>query len=160
MKLRPIRTISFEIPGKPFAWRRTGGKGIIRFEDKDQVQSKKGVAELFRAAVGPEFIPHDGPVQLHMICFFMIAPKKPAWWQEAAAALEIPCHQLADYDNLSKLLGDALNEIAWIDDRIIFDGRTQKFWAHRSRTEITMDFYPNIRTKADYQKAFMVGELI
>lgn len=57
-------------------------------------------------------------------------------------ALEVDFHRTnrrrADWDNLAKLLTDALNGIAYADDKQIVDGRVRVFYGakHMARTEV------------------------
>lgn len=41
-----------------------------------------------------------------------------------------------DYDNIGKIICDALNEIAYKDDSQIVDGRVQKFYSDTPRVEV------------------------
>ena len=147
--LDPIHSLTIEMPGKPTPWARTGGRGNIRFTKPAQREGKKGLIQVFQSVAGKDFMPHDGPVELSMTCYFQM-PNKARWWKKAALAKIIPCCKTPDFDNLSKLVGDGLNQIAWKDDSQIFCGHVEKWWGERSRTIITMTFYPKISTKADY----------
>jgi Holliday junction resolvase RusA-like endonuclease len=56
-----------------------------------------------------------------------------------------------DADNVMKAVKDALNKVAYTDDRRVFDERSVKKWAlpEDARLEVTVHFYPEI-TEANY----------
>ena len=76
----------------------------------------------------------DGPVQLRMIVWAGI----PASWskkkrQEALDGRMRPTGK-PDLDNCLKLVADALNGIAWHDDKQVVEVLARKFYAEVSRT--------------------------
>jgi len=101
------RMISFVLPGEavPFA-RAGGGKTVARFTPAKQ-RSAMGAVKLFcqRAMAGA--LPLDGPVEL-AICATYLRPKarRDDVWKTSRP----------DADNISKLIKDALNTVAWRDD--------------------------------------------
>jgi Holliday junction resolvase RusA-like endonuclease len=94
-----LRKASFTVPGEPQAWQRVGvsksGKRYVPRETKD---AKQHVAACFQA----ENVSHDlieGPVALSM------------WFYTR--------NERTDWDNYGKLISDALNMVAYRDDRQI-----------------------------------------
>ena len=48
-----------------------------------------------------------------------------------------------DWDNLGKLVSDALNAVAYDDDKCIIEARVRKYYSETPRTEITIkEFAP------------------
>jgi Holliday junction resolvase RusA-like endonuclease len=43
-----------------------------------------------------------------------------------------------DYDNVQKIVGDALNQVAYKDDSQIVDSRVQKFWSYTPKIFVTI----------------------
>jgi Holliday junction resolvase RusA-like endonuclease len=102
------RTIAFTIPGEavPFA-RAGGGKTVARFTPAKQRSAMGQVKFYCQRAMGPNAVPIEGPVELSVSAIYL-RPKsqKNARWKTSRP----------DADNLSKLLKDALNKVAWRDD--------------------------------------------
>jgi Holliday junction resolvase RusA-like endonuclease len=101
------RTIAFTIPGEavPFA-RAGGGKNVPRFTPKKQ-RDAMGVVKLFCQRAMQGAVPIQGPVELSIAAYYL-RPKarKDGQWKSSRP----------DADNISKLIKDALNTVAWRDD--------------------------------------------
>lgn len=101
------RTIEFTIPGEavPFA-RAGGGKSVARFTPAKQ-RHAMGVVKLFcqRAMAGAA--PIEGAIELSISAVYL-RPK--------ARRHDVWKTSRPDADNISKLIKDALNTVAWRDD--------------------------------------------
>lgn len=105
---RPVpRTITFVVPGEavPFA-RSGGGKTVARFTPAKQ-RSAMGAVKLFcrRAMSGAP--PIEGAIELSIAATYL----RPKARRDDVWKTSRP-----DADNLSKLIKDALNTVAWRDD--------------------------------------------
>lgn len=95
------RAVVFNVPGTPIPKARPrvyGGRGITPKRTKD---AEKRIRDQFQTRY-PEFTPFDEPIQL-AVTFWM------------------PDRKTRDIDNLVKLVQDALNTIAYTDDRWIHE---------------------------------------
>ncbi|WP_118999708.1 RusA family crossover junction endodeoxyribonuclease [Cereibacter sphaeroides] len=122
-----MQTISFTIPGKPFAWRRARSHGKIRFKDK---ATEAHEATLQAIALQHFPVPLEGPVKLTVRAVFKI----PVSWskKKAAALFGRPHTQKPDLSNLIKHVEDGLNRIAWVDDgQIAKYGESEKVWGDK-----------------------------
>lgn len=130
--------IKFTIPGKPGhkARHRTTKSGFT-YTPKETVQYENLVKHLFQEAA-PEFVPIHGPVQLEVRSLFPIPKSTPKKKLALMRAEDYPYIKKPDRDNVGKAIQDALNEIAWRDDAVIYDGRDLKFYSERPRVEITI----------------------
>ena len=93
--------VVFSVPGTPIPKARPrvyGGRGITPKRTRD---AEKHVRDRFQERY-PEFTPFDEPIQL-AVTFWM------------------PDRKTRDIDNLVKLVQDALNTIAYTDDRWIHE---------------------------------------
>jgi Holliday junction resolvase RusA-like endonuclease len=107
LALTPPRTVAFTIPGEavPFA-RSGGGKNVPRFTPAKQ-RSYMGAVKLFCQNAMHGAPPIEGPVELSISAFYMRPKsKRGAVWKTSRP----------DADNISKLIKDALNTVAWRDD--------------------------------------------
>lgn len=125
----PLRSIAFVIPGEavPFA-RAGGGKNVPRFTPKRQ-RDAMGVVKLFcqRAMAAAGAAPIEGAIDLSISAFYL-RPKsrRGARWKTSRP----------DADNLSKLIKDALNTVAWRDDAQVCSLHVWKQYADVARVVV------------------------
>lgn len=114
-------TISFCIPGDAVPFARAGANGRRRFTPRRQADFQATV-KLFgsRAFAGRE--PLAGPVSMTMRVTYAV----PASWPKWKKAIAVWKPSKPDGDNLFKIVADALNGIAWVDDAQIVDLSVQK----------------------------------
>ena len=128
-------SVSFAIPGRPFAKQRARAtrqgrvytpKETVRFE---QVVSQIGI-EHFSA-------PFAGPLRLTIIATFAPAP---SWSRKKRDATLGTYHiQKPDTDNLVKAVSDGLNRIAWGDDSQIAELVARKQWGTEDGTLVIVE---------------------
>lgn len=105
--------VEFTIPGDVVPWARAGSKGKIRFTPRKQADYATAVKLICSAAMKGK-PPLEGPIMLDLTATYpwpasMSARKRAtpvAQWRTARP----------DIDNVAKIVGDALNRIAWADD--------------------------------------------
>ena len=88
--------IEFEIPGRPMSWKRTNTHKGKRLKPKE-MRARQNAVKLLARAAGCELL-------------------------GGAVKLEVECHYkdrrgLGDVDNLAKLIQDALEGVAYANDR-------------------------------------------
>ena len=138
------KTIKFSIPGVPQRKKRVRfGQGRA-YTHKDTVNYQSFVKLCFQNRC-PGWKPPSGPVVLDTVAYFPIPKSRTKWFKELCSEEDMPFLKCPDYDNVSKIIGDALNEIAYKDDRQIFDGRSRQFYSNRPRLNVTLTFYDDIR---------------
>lgn len=109
-------TYRVHIPAKPVAKgrARVPKGGGVPYTPKQTVVAEAWVRMCCTQQVGTPRVP--GPVAVR-VAFVVAIPKgKPRAWREAAAAGRILPTSKPDWDNLAKLVSDALNGLAWADD--------------------------------------------
>ena len=84
------------------------------------LKAEKAIKDAFRAAYGETFAGHDGPVVMRISTTRPLAKSNPKYW-EGRADLGKP-----DWDNIGKLVCDALNGVAYTDDAHVVMGGVQK----------------------------------
>jgi Holliday junction resolvase RusA-like endonuclease len=137
-----MKPIMFEIPGIPAA------KGRPRFARRgDSVSTYKpakttsyeNLVKLCYTAKAIGLKPHEGGVKMSIACLFPI-PKSTSKKQR----LEIGCHpaylKKPDVDNLIKIILDALNGIAYRDDKQVYSVTCKKYYSETPRTTVEMEF--------------------
>lgn len=124
-----MTAVEFTVPGKPTTWARAGSRGAQRFTPKPQREAKARVAEAALEAVGPE-VPYPRGVALEARLSFVYArPKKPTY----------PSPQgRPDIDNLTKLVLDALNGVAYADDAQVIRLTATKRYGDQGETVVQL----------------------
>lgn len=137
-------THTFTIPGEPV------GKGRPRFSgtkngrvhtytpDKT-AKYEKLVRKCWKDSVGKSF--GDAPVAVDVYAYFPI-PKSYSQKQvrDIKAGKERPTKK-PDRDNIVKIILDALNGLAYDDDKQVVDGRCVKLYAVDNRPRVVVAVY-------------------
>lgn len=130
-----VSSVTFTIPGKPFAKQRARATRMGRMYTPAQTVS----FERTVGQIGLEHIarPFDGPVRLTIVATF--AP--PASWSKKKTAefLHRPHTQRPDIDNCVKAISDGLNRIAWADDGQVAEIVARKVWGPSEQTVVHID---------------------
>jgi len=138
------KTIKFSVPGIPQRKKRVRfGQGRA-YTHKDTV-NYQSLVKLFFQTRCPAWTPHSGPIILDTVAYFPVPKSRPNWFKGLCDEGDVPFVNCPDYDNVSKVVADALNEIAYRDDRQIFDGRSREFYSTRPRLNVTLTFYDEIK---------------
>ena len=87
--------------------------------------------------------PHDGGVAIQIRFTFEPPKSWPKWKRDAAADGQIPHLSKPDLDNLTKLVCDALNGTAWIDDSQIHNSFSRKDYGTKANTRVTLTIFNN-----------------
>lgn len=135
---RPAEVVYFEFFGRPQG--KKSGRAVRRGDKvsthpaEGQQFSYAGIAGAFMAAKPGHWLPWPCAVTLQIGCYL----RRPATWEPGHRCLKKP-----DWDNVGKLVGDALNGVAYIDDAQIDDARVQKAWTEGvERTFVRLEFWP------------------
>lgn len=145
--------IHFEIPGPP------KGKGRPRFSTRHgkwrtftpaaTMQYEDKVIIIFRK-VAPGHIPFNGPVSITITATFPIPTSKPKWWKDRARRGLEPASTCPDLDNILKIICDALNGVAWGDDRQVWSASITKVYGERSCVAVTIESASRAAGKEDH----------
>ena len=130
------RTVTFSIPGKPFAKQRP------RFSRKFGRAFTPAETVSFERQVGQIATQHFPQPLGGPICLTVIATFEPAasWSKKKRAEHIGRCHaQRPDYDNLLKAVADGLNRIAYADDAQIASASIRTVWGATARTVVTVE---------------------
>jgi len=136
-----MKEIFFEIPGEPQGKARPKTvrlkNGMSSTYTPGQTATYENMVRIcFQDAVGPGFEPMKGQLRVHVTAFYMPPANKPKKWFELAMLKAIRPIKKPDWDNIGKIVCDALNGIAFKDDSMVVDGRVCKYFANRPRVEV------------------------
>ena len=88
----------------------------------------RDIAMAAKIAMGSK-LPTNAPVQLVIHAFFSVPKSRPSRQRMDALNGTILPTVKFDWDNIAKVVGDALKEIVWIDDALVVDGRVIKLYS-------------------------------
>lgn len=105
--------VFFTVPGTAVPWSRAGSAGGRRFTPKKQ-ENFMGVLQVHARAAMAGRAPFEGPLEMQVMASYAW----PASWSNKRKADPAQAWKTSrpDADNLSKLVADALNGLAFIDD--------------------------------------------
>lgn len=128
-------TVTFTIPGKPFAKQRhrTTQRGHV-YTPKETVSFESTVGQL---AAQHFTQPFDGPVSVFIWATFQ--PAKSWSQKKVREHIGRPHTQRPDLDNCAKAILDGLNRIAWADDGQVAELHVRKVWGPEPRTVVTVE---------------------
>lgn len=130
--------IILTIPGEPIgkARPRMTRTGIV-YTPKKTLNYETLIRELFIIKY-PNFQPIDGPVHLHLSAWLKI-PKVSKKKVAAMESGEIRPTKKPDMSNILKSVEDALNTLAYQDDKQIVEVEIKKRYSSRPRIELMVE---------------------
>lgn len=120
--------VSFFVPGAPVGWQRNGYAAGVIYKQSKTRKWQMACATLGAIAMGGA-APLLGPLEVVIVAKVPIPRSWPATKSNAAIAGAVRPTGKPDYDNVSKIVGDALNGIVWKDDAQIVRGITEKTYS-------------------------------
>ncbi len=116
----------FTIPGKPMGQPRVRfarmGKFVRTYDPSEATSYKATIIQLARE-VGIK--PMEGPIRLSVIAY-MPRPQRLCRKKDAQGEVYAECKP--DWDNIGKIVSDALNGVAYADDSQIVEGIVRKYY--------------------------------
>lgn len=131
--------MGWQRPGR-FHFMGSRGPTSKTYDTKENKVQKRDIICYFLDAGFKDEMRHEGPVRM-IVTLVKSRPKR--LMRRADPEGLVYCPSKPDWDNCGKMIGDALNTIAYKDDAQICDARVLKFFHEkmgRPRTEITMEF--------------------
>jgi len=131
-----LDTLHFFVPGKPRGQQRPRfvRKLGIAFTPKESVNAMASVRHEFTAKYTGH-VPVDYPVRLLVVAYFPMPKSRPKWFREHVWVHPTEYPQKPDWDNIGKLVADALNQVAWRDDALVVSACVEKFYCWQGQAE-------------------------
>ena len=138
LERKVAKRVHLFIPGSPLTQHRPkpssiNGKARMRTHEQT-LANRDSVVNAWRNSV-KDWTPWEGPVILEVITAFLTP--KDCWSGRY-------CGKKPDVDNALKLIGDALNQIAWHDDAKIVRAVSEKLYDVDPGTHIRITFLPEV----------------
>ena len=133
-------TIPGEVVGK-MRPRATARNGFARvYTPKETINYESYVKALF-AQKYPGFVPMDGPIQMNLLIVRGIPTSVSKKKKDMMMFNEIKVTVKPDIDNVIKTICDALNGLAYIDDKLIAKLCAEKQYGEIPRAEVEINNY-------------------
>lgn len=137
-----LKEVRIVVPGKPMGKQRpkfsTQGKFVKARTPQETVSYENLVKILYRESYDGMFFEQDEPLELIVNAYFLppanISKKKLALMYDN----KIRPTKKPDFDNIAKIIGDALNAVAYPDDKQVVEASIHKFYDTEPRVEITV----------------------
>lgn len=132
--------ITFTVMGEP------RGKSRPRFNPNQRKPYTPGDTVAYERLIQWEYLrqcknyrfPDGTPLRLDIVANYGIPKSATKKKQEAMVMGQLRPTKKPDYDNVQKIVGDALNTVAYKDDSQIVDSRVQKFWSYTPKIIVTI----------------------
>jgi Holliday junction resolvase RusA-like endonuclease len=143
------RRVAFSVPGEPkgkgrpravprIVWKDDEPEAVVSLiTPPDTKEAEARVRDAFRRA-HPKHKPFTGPVLLRFTAVFETPKSFNRALREAAARGKLYAMKKPDKDNIEKLIVDALNRIAFIDDQQVMGGGIKRYGTP-ARLEISFE---------------------
>ena len=116
--------IVLTIPGEPVAKGRPRAfkrGNFIKMHTPEKTKNYETLIQELFAVKYPDFVPLEGPVSMALKMFMAIPSSASKKKRAAMLSGEIRPTKKPDIDNVIKIVGDALNELAFKDDKQIVE---------------------------------------
>jgi Holliday junction resolvase RusA-like endonuclease len=129
--------LRFIIPGEPKgkARHRTTKTGRT-YTPKPTVDYENLIKQCYSSSCDKERL--EGQIEAHVQAFFSIPKSTSKKKREQMLSGEIRPTKKPDWDNIGKVVCDALNELAYHDDSSIVDGIVRKYYSEEPRVEVEL----------------------
>ncbi len=133
--------LRFEVPGRPFgkARPRSGKYGV--YNPRVNVEYEKKIADCYRLALNKLPEPTDKPIVITINCYYPIPKQTPKKKRELMLDGKIKPMVKPDLDNVMKSVLDALNGLAYLDDKQVIRCMVTKDYAEHPHTTIYIGRY-------------------
>jgi Holliday junction resolvase RusA-like endonuclease len=134
-------SVSFSVPGAPQGKGRPraarAGTGLRVYTPAETVAYERQVAWLAMAALGPN-VKLFGPVHLELNAYFAPPAGASKTDRELMLTGQLGHCRKIDLDNCCKVILDALNGIAFVDDSQVDRITARKGWSEKPRVDVRL----------------------
>ena len=127
--------IEFTIPGKPLAKQRPRFTRTGHTYTPDSTVMYENLIKTCFTQKYPDHVPVKVPVLMRVHAYYPMAESWPKKKRAAALIGDIRPAK-PDWDNVGKIVSDALNNIAYVDDSQVWDCQVQKAYDVIPRVEV------------------------
>ena len=129
------KKISFVVPGQPQSKQRSRWSGHHTYTPKETVTYETYIKEMFVISY-PDFILLEGALRMTVTAWIMIPKSTSKKRAKLMVERAIRPDKRPDWDNIGKVVSDALEGLAYKRDAQIVTGIVYKYYSHQPRLEI------------------------
>ena len=141
MELRASCQVWVPVDEIPFKQRPKFTRAGRAYTPKKTLRFEKQIRDAWRERYGDSFAGFEGPVSVQIETSRPLCKSNPKYWA-GRQDLKKP-----DFDNLGKVVCDALNGLAYKDDAQVFEAKVRKFpftpYGTKPRLLVRIDYYAN-----------------
>ena len=127
--------ISFTVPGQPQGKLRPRWSRTRMYSPQKTVDYETYIKEMFVISY-PDFVLLEGALEITIKAWMMIPKSTSKKRAKLMIDRVIRPDKKPDWDNLSKVVGDALEGLAYKNDAQIVDGILHKYYTMQPRLEV------------------------
>lgn len=141
--------VQITVPGEPKGKERPrySGKSGTIYTPNATLQYEKMVATAFKAECHGFKFPEGEPLDMRILAYLPVPQSDDAATRLKKLSGEIRPTKKPDWDNIGKIIADALNGVAYHDDAQVVDAQTRKFYSDNPRVEIIIQNIQKGQTK-------------
>lgn len=138
--------IHLTVPGQPMGKQRSRGRNIqtkdgrnfnINYTPKKTVNYETLIQELFITNY-PAFVPLTGAISIDVMAYLSIPVSKSKKQKELMRNGKVLPTTRPDVDNIQKIVFDALQKLAFLNDSQIIRSSVKKIYSDQPRVEIVI----------------------
>lgn len=110
----------------------------VTYTPKKTVEYEKRVREIFKEKY-KNHEPINGPVKMHVTAYLKIPKSASKIKKTAMERNRIRPTKKPDWDNIGKIITDALNKVAYHDDKQVVSCTVDKFYSSEPRVQVDIN---------------------
>lgn len=146
-----MNKIRFTVEGNPFGKERPRHNGYTTYTPTKTKQHERTVAMEYRKQCGSFRFSKDEYIDIRIIAYMPIPKSVSKKVRFMMLSGIVRPTVKPDWDNIGKLITDALNDVAYDDDKAITDAQVRKFYSDHPRTEIVIYGYTADEKKTEVE---------
>lgn len=133
-----LEKVQLKIPGNPHGKERPqfSARNRRMYTPTKTINYEELTKVLYKQAYGTQMFPKGVPLDLRIYSYHPIPESDSLTIRAKKLAGIIRPTIKPDFDNVVKIVADALNKIAYYDDSQIVDSITRKFYSDNPRVEV------------------------
>ncbi len=141
--------VHITVPGEPRGKERPrySSKSGTIYTPNATLKYEKMVATVFKTECRGFKFPEGEPLDMRILAYLPVPQSDDAATQLKKLSGEIRPTKKPDWDNIGKIIADALNGVAYHDDAQVVDAQTRKFYSDNPRVEIIIQNIQKGQTK-------------
>lgn len=138
-----MERITFSIPGKPFGKQRPRvvrrGNFSTAYTPDETISYENLVKVMYQQAAKGKRFPDDAMLDIRIIAYYGIPKSVSKKKRREMLENKIRPAKKPDWDNIGKIICDALNDVAYRDDASVVYAQVEKFYSENPRVDVTIN---------------------